>query len=153
MGDQPTCSGPSWLELVCAPAFRGNDLVLYQIRLKNGAIDPYSTGKLVSNSGAATDVSDFVLIPTEYWTSPRDHARYPIGWHLLIPKSQIDLEITTPVPEQELSLAVTYWEGAIRANGVRAGNPVHGVGYLELTGYGATIPALGNGLADHAKSG
>jgi predicted secreted hydrolase len=146
----PDQAGWNWFALQLSD---GTDLMLYQMRLRNGGIDPCSTGKLVSNAGAATDLDDFVLTPTEYWTSPRDHARYPIGWHLVIPKSQIDLQITTPVPEQELSLAVTYWEGAIRVNGIRAGNPVHGVGYLELTGYGGTNPALGNGLADHAKSG
>jgi predicted secreted hydrolase len=127
--------------------------MLYQIRLKNGAIDPYSTGKLVGSAGAATDLNDFVLVPTEYWISPRNHARYPVGWRLRIPESQIDLEITTPVPDQELNLGVTYWEGAIRVNGTRAGNPVRGTGYLELTGYGAIAPGLDNGSSDHAKSG
>jgi hypothetical protein len=48
---------------------------------------------------------------------------------------------------------VTYWEGAIRINGTRAGNPVRGTGYLELTGYGTIAPGLDNGSSDHAKSG
>ena len=146
----PDQAGWNWFALQLSD---GTDLMLYQIRLKNGAIDPYSTGKLVSNAGAATDLDDFVLVPTEYWTSPRNHARYPIGWRLRIPKSQIDLEITTPVPDQELNLGVTYWEGAIRINGTRDGNPVRGTGYLELTGYGAIAPGLDNGSSDHAKSG
>jgi predicted secreted hydrolase len=146
----PDQAGWNWFALQLSD---GTDLMLYQMRLKNGGIDPYSTGKLVSDTGAATDLEDFVLIPTEYWTNPHSHARYPIGWHLWIPRSQIDLEIITPVPDQELNLAVTYWEGAIRVNGTRAGHPVHGVGYLELTGYGDVAPGSANGLADHAKSG
>ena len=28
-----------------------------------------------------------------------------------------------------------YWEGAVRYLGDRRGRPVHGVGYLEMTGY------------------
>jgi predicted secreted hydrolase len=139
----PDQAGWNWFALQLSD---GTDLMLYQIRLKNGGIDPCSTGKLVDHAGAATDLHDFVLIPTEYWTSPRNHARYPIAWRLRIPKSQIDLEIATPVPDQELNLAVTYWEGAIRINGTRAGNPVHGLGYMELTGYRGTIPGLDNGL-------
>ena len=146
----PDQAGWNWFALQLSD---GTDLMLYQIRLKNGGVDPYSAGKLISNTGTATDLDDFVLAPTEYWTSPRNQARYPIGWHLRIPKSQIDLEITTPVPEQELNLGVTYWEGAIRVVGSRAGKPIRGVGYLELTGYGGTIPGLGNGLGNHAKSG
>lgn len=139
----PDQAGWNWFALQLSDK---TDLMLYQIRLKNGGIDPYSTGKLVDNAGTASDLDEFVLTPSEYWTSPRNHARYPVGWHLRIPKSQIDLEITTPVPEQELNLAVTYWEGAIRVSGTRAGNPVHGVGYMELTGYRGTIPGLDNRL-------
>jgi predicted secreted hydrolase len=146
----PDQAGWNWFALQLSD---GTDLMLYQMRLKNGAIDPYSNGKLVSTTGAATELDEFVLTPTAYWTSPHNHARYPIGWHLRIPKSQIDLEITTPVEDQELNLTVTYWEGAIRVNGTRAGRPVHGVGYLELTGYGDVAPGSTNGSSDHAKSG
>jgi predicted secreted hydrolase len=41
--------------------------------------------------------------------------------------------------EQELitghSTQVTYWEGAIEANGAANGTPIKGRGYMELTGY------------------
>ena len=30
---------------------------------------------------------------------------------------------------------VSYWEGAIEVEGTRAGQPVKGRGYLEMTGY------------------
>jgi predicted secreted hydrolase len=147
----PDQAGWNWFALQLSD---GTDLTLYQIRLKDGAIDRYSTGKLISPIGEEVElgVDDFELVPTEYWTSPRDLARYPIGWRLRIPKLQIDLEITTPVPEQELDLAVTYWEGAIRVNGTREGNSVHGVGYMELTGYGGTIPGLADELSRHREN-
>jgi len=32
---------------------------------------------------------------------------------------------------------VRYWEGAVDVSGSGAGQPVTGVGYVELTGYGA----------------
>ena len=44
---------------------------------------------------------------------------------------------------QELALnQLTYWEGAIEVAGTRAGTPLSGRGYLELTGYapGAQSP-------------
>jgi predicted secreted hydrolase len=122
----------------------GTDLMLYQIRRKDGTIDPYSVGKLIDPTGSGTDLSedDFVLEPTRYWTGDDQHAKYPIGWRLRIPRLSIDVQITTPVPDQELNLAVRYWEGAIRANGIREGTPIHGVGYMELTGYaGAQLQA------------
>ena len=141
----PDQAGWNWFALQLSD---GTDLMLYQIRLKNGGIDRYSSGKLVSPTGAATEMDDFVLVPTEYWTSSRNQARYPIAWHLRIPKFQIDLEITTPVREQELNLAVTYWEGAIRVNGTREGNLVHGIGYMELTGYGGVLHEMTDEIAN-----
>ena len=39
--------------------------------------------------------------------------------------------------DQELDLSVRYWEGAVQINGSRAGQPVSGYGYAELTGYTA----------------
>ncbi len=67
--------------------------------------------------------------------SPASEANYPVGWKLTIPKLNLDLEITPAVENQELNVGVVYWEGAIRLRGQRAGNPVDGVGYMELTGY------------------
>ena len=38
--------------------------------------------------------------------------------------------------DQELDLTFRYWEGAVRIEGSAGENPLGGVGYLELTGYG-----------------
>jgi predicted secreted hydrolase len=34
---------------------------------------------------------------------------------------------------------VTYWEGAIKTTGTAQGRPIHGQGYMELTGYAERI--------------
>jgi predicted secreted hydrolase len=34
---------------------------------------------------------------------------------------------------------VTYWEGAIKTTGTAQGQPIHGQGYMELTGYAERI--------------
>ncbi|HBG29541.1 MAG TPA: carotenoid 1,2-hydratase, partial [Gammaproteobacteria bacterium] len=39
--------------------------------------------------------------------------------------------------DQELNLAVRYWEGAVSARGEQNGRPITGQGYVELTGYGS----------------
>ena len=42
--------------------------------------------------------------------------------------------------DQELALgSITYWEGAIDANGTRDGRAIKGRGYLELTGYAGRL--------------
>jgi len=56
-----------------------------------------------------------------------------------VPGQRLVLDVRTPLPAQELrterSTRVTYWEGAIEVTGTRAGSPVRGRGYLEMTGY------------------
>ena len=58
---------------------------------------------------------------------------------IAIPSQKIDLQITTPLDNQELDLGrstgVAYWEGAIDVAGRSAGQDVKGYGYLEMTGY------------------
>jgi predicted secreted hydrolase len=71
------------------------------------------------------------------------HAVYPVFWRLTIPKLDLKLELAPAIENQELNVAVVYWEGAIRIKGSRAGESVDGVGYMELTGYGGAAPGLG----------
>ncbi len=131
--------GWDWLSL----QFDDNtELMLFHIRRKDGSIDQHSGGTYIEASGKTTNLKneDFVLLPAGgAWTSPDSHAVYPIHWKIKIPRLGIDLEAKTPLASQELnskgSFAPTYWEGAITLAGTRAGKPLTGVGYLEMTGY------------------
>jgi predicted secreted hydrolase len=64
---------------------------------------------------------------------------YPIRWRIAIPKLGIDLEVKTRLESQELTgkteFVPNYWEGAIVLSGTRNATVLHGVGYLEMTGY------------------
>jgi len=113
----------------------GTELMLFQIRDADGAIDPYSAGTFVAADGRATHLrrSDFRLEPLEYWTSPKTGARYPVRWRLSVPGLKLALDCTAAVRGQELlaeGAGPNYWEGAVRYSGTAAG-----VGYLEMTGY------------------
>jgi predicted secreted hydrolase len=48
---------------------------------------------------------------------------------------ELDLAAAPRLRDQELDLAFRYWEGAVAVEGSRAGEPVTGRGYVELTGY------------------
>lgn len=119
----------------------GTDLMIYQLRLKDGRIDPHSSGTLVrSNSGTIPlSLSTFKVRILEFWKSPRSGAQYPGKWEIEIPQEEIKLELTPWLSDQELmtprSTRVTYWEGAVRVQGTHKGRPVAGDGYVELTGY------------------
>ena len=45
--------------------------------------------------------------------------------------------------DQELVVPpISYWEGAIRATGQKAGRALSGLGYMELTGYAGALKGL-----------
>lgn len=115
----------------------GRDLMYYQIRGTDGVGD-YRFGTLVSADGTVRHLgeSDVTLEALGSWQSPRSGAEYPSGWRLQIPSAQLDLRLTPYLQDQELPLAVTYWEGANRVEGSADGRPVGGSAYVELTGYG-----------------
>ena len=121
------------------------ELMLYRLRRADGSADPASSGTLIDRDGIGHHLSigDFTLEPTSYWTSQTSHARYPQRWRLTIPSQQLSLELVPLMAEQELSTTrstqVTYWEGAIKTTGTAQGRPIHGQGYMELTGYAEHI--------------
>jgi predicted secreted hydrolase len=77
------------------------------------------------------------------YTSPATRAAYPVAWQVVVPSLGLDLQITTPLPSQELvtpgNARLSYWEGAIAINGSRNGARARGVGYLEMTGYASPL--------------
>lgn len=122
------------------------ELMLFHIRRKDGSVDPYSSATYVDAQGKSTHLrgTDFVLEPLgQTWTSPINHATYPIAWKIAVPQLGIDLEERTLLPSQELSgnseFVPSYWEGAITLNGHRGLGQIAGVGYLEMTGYDGTV--------------
>ena len=118
------------------------ELMLFNIRRKDGSVDPYSAGTFVDAMGNSRELSrrDFQLEPmgSGKWTSPATRATYPMQWKIRVPSLGIDLEATTGLPSQEVSnsseIVPTYWEGAIVLTTAKS-VAVRGSGYLEMTGY------------------
>ena len=115
----------------------GRDLMLYQLRRADGAADRFSGGSLVAADGTSRrlGLGDFTIDVRDTWPSPRDSTRYPSRWRVTVPSESLDLDIVPRLPDQELALAVRYWEGAVRVTGHARGRPIAGVGYVELVGY------------------
>ena len=163
MGDEKfTVAGESWFDHEwatnqLAPGQAGwnwvsaqfedeSELMLYQMRLTNGAIDPISSGTLVRADGTSLGLTsaDFEMTPTSRfgkarkrkrtirsaggcgsarnnWNSPSRRSWRTRNWFLR---------------------PLIYWEGAFDIDGTRAGKPIRGRGYLELTGYAAPLQGL-----------
>jgi predicted secreted hydrolase len=123
------------------------ELMLYRFRHKDGSVDPFSAGTYVDADGKAMylGVGDFSMQPgKETYSSPDTNAVYPVAWHIAVPSLKLDIQISTPLKSQELvsgiGTGLSYWEGAVTIDGMRAGKPARGVGYLEMTGYGRPEP-------------
>ncbi len=123
----------------------GSELMLYQMRLTNGAIDPISSGTLVRSDGTslALTSANFQMTPKTHWQSAATEANYPIAWRVVVPKEQLDFRIRPVLSNQELVFGpLVYWEGAFDVIGTRAGHEIGGRGYLELTGYASPLQEL-----------
>lgn len=126
----PTQQGWDWFSLRLDD---GRDLMLFQLRLKDGGVDAYSAGSVVDASGRVRALSsaEFSIEALEWWTSGRTGVKYPVRWRVRVPSAGIDGEVRAMQRDQELPLTIRYWEGAVGF----AGRGVRGEGYAELTGY------------------
>jgi len=115
----------------------GRGLTYARIRNQAGETT-YSLAALAEADGRTLDLTEqaATLTPLNTWRSPHTGIEYPSGWRLQIPSAAIDLEITPWLLDQELQVAVIYWEGAVQIRGTIAGQTITGNGYVELTGYG-----------------
>ena len=138
----PEQAGWNWFSLQFGD---GTELMLYQMRLRDGGVDPYSSGTWIGPAGMTQHLAreDYQLTPTRFWTSRESGARYPVAWQLAVPRLGLRCSIETPLDAQELSLkSIAYWEGMIRVAGTRNGREVSGQGYMELTGYAGALTGL-----------
>jgi putative drug exporter of the RND superfamily len=118
----------------------GTDLTISKVRDASGS---YSLvyGTLARGDGSVTNLTadQFAVTPTGNWTSPTTGAMYPAGWHVSVPGDQLEVDLAPTVAGQELdtrpTTGVVYWEGSQVVSATRAGTPIGGQAYVELTGY------------------
>lgn len=123
----------------------GTELMLYRMRLEDGSTDPTSSGTFVEAGGTTRHLQseDFQMTPERFWPSEKSPAKYPTGWRVAVPNLALQFEVRAALENQELALLpLAYWEGAVEITGTRNGKPIHGRGYLELTGYAGPLREL-----------
>jgi predicted secreted hydrolase len=118
----------------------GTDVTLSLVRAADGTV-PLAYGTLVEPDGTTTSLGAdaFTVDVTDHWTSPATGATYPAGWRVRIPAQALDIDLRPTVAQQELdtraTTGVVYWEGSQVVAATRAGSPLGGEAYVELTGY------------------
>ncbi|RIK34153.1 MAG: carotenoid 1,2-hydratase, partial [Chloroflexi bacterium] len=114
------------------------EVMFFQIRNKDGSIEPYSSGTLIEPDSSTKFLKrdDVKITPLEFWTSNFSQGKYPSKWRVEIPSANLDLTLTPLIADQEMRVSFTYWEGAVNVEGTSNGKDVRGQGYVEMTGYG-----------------
>ena len=134
--------GQAGWDWVCVQWQDGTELMLYQMRLKNGEPDATSSGTLIAANGTVIHLrnTDFEMKPIGFWRSNVNGTRYPTSWEVALPDQGMLFVIRPLLENQELAFgSLTYWEGAIDARGTKRGQAIKGSGYLELTGYAGRL--------------
>lgn len=114
----------------------GTELMVYNLRKKDGSKDRHSAGTWISVDGVAShlEADDATIDVLDTWTSPAG-GTYPARWRVTVPAFDFEAEVIPVIADQELFTTVRYWEGAVDVTATRAGRPTMGRGYVELTGY------------------
>lgn len=133
----PGAAGWDWFALQLDD---GTDLMVSVLRDSAGAVAAqYGTWVEADGQARALGHDDLQVAALGRWTSPATGAIYPMGWRLEVPGHGLTAELAPVLPEQEVDSTATtgkvYWEGATAVRGLRAGRPVAGWAYVELTGY------------------
>ncbi len=114
----------------------GREIMYFNIRKEDGSIEAVSGGTLIERDGSTRYLpkAEVQITVLDTWQSPDSGATYPAEWTFVIPGEGIDLRIKPLLPQQELRVSFTYWEGAVQIEGTQ-----QGYGYIEMTGYYATM--------------
>ena len=109
------------------------ELMLFDLRHKDGSVDAHSSGTFVDADGTAHHLrhEDFSLQPLAL------NGKYPVAWRVRVPSLNIDITSKAVLADQELRAkqgGPSYWEGAVDYTGTHTG-----VGYVEMTGYDGAV--------------
>ncbi|MFN8621411.1 MAG: lipocalin family protein [Chloroflexota bacterium] len=124
----------------------GTDLTLSLVRSADGSYPlVYGTHTRPDGSTEHLERDAFTVEVTDHWTSPATDATYPAGWRVTVPGEELVIDLAPTVNAQELdtraTTGVVYWEGSQVVSATRAGQPLGGEAYVELTGYGPGLLA------------
>ncbi|UOD33740.1 carotenoid 1,2-hydratase [Deferribacteraceae bacterium V6Fe1] len=112
----------------------GREIIIYQIKDKNGEIDKSSYAAIIDKDGNKIDLdlNNIKLKPLVFYKSKKTSAKYPIKWEISMNDKKIFVE--SVVKDQEFIASKStfnyYYEGASKVYG-----DLHGKAYMELTGY------------------
>ena len=137
-GDIPLPVGQVVWDRITLQLGDGTDVVVFQLRRRDGSRPPRPSAMLVGPSGdtQAFSENDLSLDIVDEWVSSVDDITYPARWRLEVPKAAMVLDIRSSLPDQEVFGTLRHWSGKVQVTGRRNDQAVNGWGYADLFGYG-----------------
>ncbi|MEO0756470.1 MAG: lipocalin-like domain-containing protein [Cyanobacteria bacterium J06648_16] len=122
----------------------GSALMLFALRKETETGLNIADGKFIAADGSETRITagDCQVKVLDTWLSPASGAAYPAQWHIEIPNIGLTLDGQPLMPNQELNVSNTYWEGATAFEGRLDQAPIAAKGYIEMTGYTASMDGI-----------
>lgn len=114
-------------------------LMLYRLRTVDG--NEILGGTILNPDGTSDAIpgEGIKLSTTAEFESKKSKSVYPTAFHVSIPKHNIELDVKSVFPDQELEIKILpllkmhYWEGLCNVSGTSNGVEVSGASYLEIT--------------------
>jgi len=118
----------------------GGALMAFRLRDASGATYWAAGTSRTAEGNVITYGPDSIeWVPGRTWRSPRTGIEYPVEFEVRAGTRRVRLEPLMDDQESDsrASTGTIYWEGAVRA--YAGDGSLTGLGYLELTGYGARL--------------
>ena len=117
-----------------------SELMLYRLySLKDSTVIFGGTYTDSTNQSVFLDHHQINITETNYWVSADSEAKYPVEWEIEVEELNLQTNLKTLYPNQELELdfgpmtKFYYWEGMCKATGTIDGQEVLGNSYVEMT--------------------
>ncbi len=113
------------------------EILIFQLRRKDGSAPPVSSGLLIQADGRALPISEneVKLEPDAFWSNPSG-TRYPVAWIMKFPALETELRLSPLVENQETDRSIRTWAGSVSVVGAGPrGERLTGQGFVELAGY------------------
>jgi len=118
----------------------GTEIMYYVFRgdEDDPSVIDMALGTYIDENGDQTILSqdEVFVVPLDTWESDVTGGVFPQNWSFRVPGMDLDVELVTNVPDQEMpNFFWNYWEGFVHIDGVKGGEDVEGLGFVELSGY------------------
>jgi geranylgeranyl pyrophosphate synthase/predicted secreted hydrolase len=116
----------------------GTDVTLYPLTYLTRGESAGSYAIVIDAEGRREVHTDLVFEPLQTWQSTQTFFEYPTQWRCRIPSANIDLEVNATFEDQEFITLISkpsFWEGRVEVTGLRNGQRVRGLGFIERSGF------------------